>query len=288
MVVFTFDKEGSNIEGISVLRSAYKHWYYKEQLYKIDAIQKERHGIGIPVIKLPEGYSESDKAVADDLGRNLRTNERAHVVLPPRWEIMMLKLEGQPVDCLKSIEHHNDMIYQNVLGQFLEVSNTSSSEQISLFLKATRFVADIVTSTFNHYCIPQLVDYNFNGAAYPKLRARRIGEHADWRTLSFAIRNLIGAGVIIPDDVLEELMREEMDLPKADPETARLLPTPQAPDDDDDDGSGTPGGNRPADGAPQAPKPPRVGMPRQTPVTGMRNQVGTPAPNAGRDESGRS
>jgi hypothetical protein len=94
MLVFTFDKEAGNIEGISVLRSAYKHWYYKDQLYKIDAIQKERHGIGIPVIALPPGYKQEDKDLAENLGRNIRTNERAHITLPPGWEIAMLKMEG--------------------------------------------------------------------------------------------------------------------------------------------------------------------------------------------------
>src|SRR5213076_1826132 len=61
LAVFTFDREAGNVEGISVLRSAYKHWYFKYQLYKIDAIQKERHGLGIPVIKLPVGYSTKDR-----------------------------------------------------------------------------------------------------------------------------------------------------------------------------------------------------------------------------------
>jgi len=50
MLVFSYEQETGNLAGRSVLRSAYKHWFYKENLYKIDAIQKERHSIGIPVI----------------------------------------------------------------------------------------------------------------------------------------------------------------------------------------------------------------------------------------------
>lgn len=229
MLVFTFDMEAGNIEGISVLRSAYKHWYYKEQLYKIDAIQKERHGIGIPVIKLPMGFSADDKRIANELGRNLRTNERAHVVLPPNWELMFAKLEGHVVDALKSVEHHNDMIRENVLGAFLSSDVATKDEDQVMFLKATRFTAEIVADTVNRFLIPQLVKYNFaNVTALPKLKARRIGETVDQRTLSFAIRNLIGANVIKPDDPLEAYVREEMDLPKADPSTVRETKTPQA------------------------------------------------------------
>jgi hypothetical protein len=234
MLVFSFDKEAGNIEGMSILRSAYKHWYYKEQLYKIDAIQKERHGIGIPIIKLPLGYTEKDKAAAQNLGRNVRTNERAHVVLPPGWDLMMLKLEGQPVDCLASVDHHDIMIRMNILSDFLS-DDGSGSDKTTMFLKATRFIADILADTFNAYLIPEMTQYNFAHAAVPKLKVRRIGESADWRTLSFAIRNLIGAGVIIPDQELEDNIRDEMDLPPADHDTSRLLATPQNPFDSNED-----------------------------------------------------
>jgi len=270
LLVFSFDKEGGNMEGISVLRSAYKHWYYKDQLYKIDAIQKERHGIGIPIIKLPPGFTPSDKAIAENLGRNLRTNERAHVVLPPNWDILFAKLEGHPVDALKSIDHHDKEIEKNVLAAFMD-GNAKDEDQV-MFLKATRFIADIVCDVFNSYLMPQLIDYNFDRVDMPKLRVRRIGESADWRTLSFAVRNLIGANVIRPDDKLEDHLREELDLPRADPETARMVKTPQSP-----------GGNQPPQGTPTGKQNGQTaGMPRQSTTP----PVGTPAKNAGTDRSG--
>lgn len=274
LVVFTFDKEAGNVEGVSLLRSAYKHWYYKDNLYKIDAIQKERHGIGVPIIKLPPNFTRQDKELANELGRNLRTNERAHVVLPPNWEIVFAKLEGQPVDAMKSAEHHDTLIQTNILASFLKPTVTTQEEDQAIFLKATRFIADIITGTFNAYCIPQLVDFNFGRmrSGYPQLKARRIGENADWRTMSFAIRNLIGAKAIIPDDPLEDLLREEMDLPRADPETARETDTPQGPDDPED---------KIGDTSPPSAGKARVGPPRQT-----KPSAKPPSPNAGRDRSG--
>jgi len=270
MLVFTFDKEAGNIEGISLLRSTYKHWYYKEQLYKIDAIQKERHGIGIPMITLPPGFSPQDRGLAEQMGRNLRTNERAHVVLPPNWELIMLKLEGQPVDALASIEHHDKQIEKSILAAFLADTGQGSKDvDLDLFLKATRFIADIVCQTVNDYAIKELVDFNFTGVKdYPKLRARRIGESADWRTLSFAIRNFVGANIIRPDDVLEANIREEMDLPPADEATVRETATPQAP--------GEAAAGKPGNG--EAPK---AGPPRQGPAKAQ-----LPASNAGADRSG--
>lgn len=276
LAVFSFDREAGNIEGMSILRSAYKHWYYKEQLYKIDAIQKERHGIGVPVIKLPPGYTKDDRLAADNLGRNLRTNERAHVVLPPQWELLFAKIEGQPVDVLKSIEHHDRLIEKNVLARFLGEKGGSGEDDQNIFLKGTRFIADIVADTFNVYCIPQLVDYNFTRGltGYPKLRARRIGEHNDWRTMSFSVRNLIGAGALTPDDELEAFLRSEMDLPLMDPKTARDVRKPQAP--------GSPVPKPPGTPAPPGTNLPHVGPPRQVPP----NPKPVGQPQAGQDRSG--
>jgi hypothetical protein len=282
LLVMSFDKEAGDLTGMSVLRSAYKHWYYKEQLYKIDAIQKERHGIGIPVIKLPVGYGNEDKQLANELGRNLRTNERAHVVLPPSWDLLFAELKGQPVDVIKSIEHHDKMILENVLGMFVNQSGAADENHI-MFLKSARFIANIIVDTFNTYAIPQLVDFNWTNVDYPKLRVRRLGEQADWRTLSFAIRNMIGSGVIVPDDPLEDALREEMDLPMRDPKTSRLVKTPQ----NKNEVPAQPDENGPSGAANTPPTPPPPGTaPSGPPRQSTSPPVGPGTASSGRDGSG--
>jgi hypothetical protein len=204
LLVFTHEQEGGNMEGISVLRPAYKHWYYIDNLYKIDAIQKERHGIGVPVIKLPPNFSTNDKSAADNLGANLRTNERAHVVLPPMWDIMMLKMEGNPVDSLASAQHHGKMMYESILAGFMIGEGAKDGQ--AMFEKSCRFVADEIRDVFNKWAIPELVAYNWKTVdKFPELKVRRLGDTVDWRTISFAIRNFVGAGVIIPDDASESI-----------------------------------------------------------------------------------
>ena len=270
LLIFTMDVESGDLRGTSLLRSAYKHWYYKENLYKIDAIQKERHGIGVPIIKLPPGFNEADKRLAEDLGRNLRTNERAHIVLPYNWEVMFAKLEGHPVDALASVDHHDMQIQKNILAPFM--GDGMDDKKQSLFMKSTKYIANSITAIINKHGIREIVDKNFvRKPGYPTLEARRIGEWEDLRTLSFALRNLIGANIIRPDDKLEAAMREEFDLPLADPDTVRLPPVPQA-------------GPAGADGAPAAPKAPEAGPPRQ--ATAGNQKIGPQSPAAGRDTSG--
>jgi hypothetical protein len=293
LVVFTLEQEAGDIRGISLLRSAYKHYYYKDTLYKIDAIQKERHGIGVPIIKLPMGYTEQDKQLAENLGRNLRTNERAHITVPANWEVGFAELKGQPVDCLPSIKHHNDQIMGNILAPFYN-DPSATQDSMAMFYKATRYIATTIAGTFNRYVIKPLVDFNYAGGKYPILRARRIGENEDLRAWSFAFRNLVGTNAIIPDDILEEFLRTELDLPPADTATARPAMAPRAteklvarqdsnvesvPVTQPTQVAQTPGNTT---NTAKNVGPPKVGLPRQkgTPP------VGNPKRNSGTDRSG--
>jgi hypothetical protein len=169
------------------------------------------------------------------------------------------------------------LIARTVLGQFLnDPSNRSSEDQQELFIKATRFIADIIRDVFNKYAIPELVDFNFpNVSVYPELRARRIGDTVDWRTISFAMRNFIGAQVIKPDDELEKWVRAEMDLPPSDPATTREI--------FDADTNPGPGGAATAEARQNGGTGARVGLPRggkaSQPNTGNTGRMG-------RDKSG--
>ena len=288
-LIFTFDKEGGDLWGHSLLRSVYKHWFYKEQLYKIDAIQKERHGIGIPVVILPpnfdhKGKAERNKQIAENIGMNLRTNESAHVVLPPNWEVHFLKLEGQRVDALESAQHHAEKLYEGVLANFLStrMSERNSEIQEHVFTRSVRFTAEIIRDTLNKYAIPQLIRLNWPEEeleeGYPQLKVRRLGDERDWRTISFAIRNLVGAKVVRPDDDLEEWVREEMDMPVADPSTMR--------DIDGEDGEGVEGPES-DDPEEQANRRAATGGTPRNPNIGTGRQSNTPSNNAGSSRVGR-
>jgi len=255
--------EGGNVEGRSHLREAYKHWYYKENLYKIDAIQKERHGIGVPIIKLPPNYTVKDRALADELGRNLRTNEWAHVTLPPFWELEFADVRGNAVNVVESIDHHDRKILDSgIAGFVLKADNKSDAEIVmQVFLKSTRYITDLIREVFNKFLIPELVSYNWsNETEFPQLRVRHIGQVTDLRTISFTARNLVGAGLLQPDEPLEDYLRDINDFPRRDPSTTRELPAPQSPF------GGGPGG---------------AGMPRQGPPN-----AGGPTAGGGEDDSG--
>ena len=221
-IIFSFNKKGGNLEGRSILRSAYKHWYYKDYLYKIDAIQKERHGIGIPRIKLPPGYQDTDRDFALSLVKNIRTNEEAGFVEPPGYEMGFVKPEGELVDIMKSIEHHNGMIMLNVMTQFLLLGiqdmggggrATAGSHQ-NMYEKSLKAIGNYICQGINLYLIPRLVSYNFATDKFPKLRVRNIGEGRDMQMWASAMANLIAQDAITVDLATEQWIREQIDAPR--------------------------------------------------------------------------
>lgn len=220
-IVFTLNKQGGNLEGKSMLRTSYRHWYYKDHFYKIDAIQKERHAVGVPFIQLPMGYTADDKAAALQLVTNVRANEEAGFVIPPGYEMGFKKPEGELVNVLASIEHHNGMIMMNVMVQFLLMGiqeaggggRATSSSQQDMYVKSLRYIANTISQYINLYLIPRLVAYNFVTDKFPTLQVRNIGETKDLQMWASAMANLISTQAITVDKETEQWIRQQIDAP---------------------------------------------------------------------------
>lgn len=218
LLVFTHEKEGSNFEGISLLRAAYKHYYYKDHLYRIDAIASERHAMGIPYFKHPGEISQDEKNRLDQMGQHLYAHEQQYVRLAEEYDFRVEGLTGSIKDLNPSIQHHDNMIARSILAQFINLGSADvgsfalARDQSSFFLMALKSVGRNICDTMNRYAIPQLVDYNFNVKAYPKLRVsgletRKMDEYAK------AILDLASAGAITMDRTVQETLRDMLGLP---------------------------------------------------------------------------
>jgi hypothetical protein len=225
LAIFTFEGNGSSLDGESILRSAYEHWFYKRTLYKIDAIQKERHGIGVPEVELLPGHSPNDKAIAHELARNLRTNEYAYIVRPSTLRVGFAELSGNLVNVLESASHHDLQIMKNVLIQFLEVdisgTRATSATSADIFMKVMRYVGSYICEIINQFVVPNLVAYNFDTDEFPQLKVRNIGEVKDLQMWAAAMSNLVDKEIITMDDESEDFVREVVQWPK------KLKPRPK-------------------------------------------------------------
>lgn len=219
-IVFTFEGDG-NIEGESILRAAHRNWYYKDKLYTIDAIQKERHGIGVPEVEVLPGATKKDKAFAEELASNLRTNERAHIVRPSTLQVGFAELKGQPVNALESALHHDNQIMKNILTQFINLGldqsgggRATGATAFDAFMKAMRYVANMICDYNNMFLIPKLVAYNFPTNRFPKLCVRNVGETKDMQAWSSMVKNLLESQGITPDMPTEQYLRKIADMPQ--------------------------------------------------------------------------
>lgn len=222
LLIFINEREGNNWWGTSMLRAAYKHWYFKNNFYKIDALAFERQGLGVPMIKMPAGYTESDERKATIAMQNLRANEAGYLLLPPGYEAEFMNMGSSTTrDPQNSINHHNKEILQSVLAQFLELGSTSSgsgshalsADHSDLFLKAVESLANIISSTVNKDLIEELVDLNFNDVkTYPKLEYAGITKN-DVAAIATAYSTLVTSGGIKPIPGDQPYLRALLDLP---------------------------------------------------------------------------
>lgn len=227
LLIFVNEREGDNWWGTSMMRGAYKHWFYKNNFYKIDAVATERQGLGVPYIKMPQGYTENDERNAKTALTNLRASESAYMILPPEYEFGFADMGARGTrDPSKSIEHHNKEILQSVLAQFLELgasksgsgSRALSQDHSDLFLKAEEAMANTIRDVFNKDQIRELVDLNFdNVEAYPALEYEGITK-MDIAALGTALSSLTTSGFLSPTDSDQQWIRAALGMPARTPE----------------------------------------------------------------------
>lgn len=234
LLVFVNEKEGANWTGKSVLRPAYKHWYIKDQLYRIQAIAAERHGVGIPSIALPENADDAASlARAEAILMAIRAHEQGYVVMPHGWDFDIQGMgSGRALDVLPMIQHHDRMIAVSVLAQFLTLGERSegsyalSEDQSSLFMMVERAVGEYVCDVHNRYLIPKWITYNEPAGTKPPRLAVVGIETRNAERLITSLATAVTSGLVTADPRLENAIRELANLPLRDPDAPAAAPAP--------------------------------------------------------------
>jgi hypothetical protein len=222
LAVFTFNQEGANFFGRSILRPAYMHWYIKHQLYRIDAIAGERNGLGVPTIEQGEDASKEDRQAAAKWVTQLAAHEKTGLSLPHGWKFSLKGVEGNVRDLYNSIQHHNIEISRTALAFFMNLglgpraggNRALGESQTDFFFLALQATADQIARTITWTAVKQLVDYNWDGVTrYPQLvvanlRARRLDQVLE------ALARLAQTGVLAPYPELTQHIRRELGLPQ--------------------------------------------------------------------------
>jgi hypothetical protein len=215
LLIFTNEKEGGNYVGRSVLRPAYKHWFIKDQLYRIQAIAAERHGVGIPVMTMAEGKDDGPNMTrAENILVAVRAHEQGYVVEPNGFKFRIEGMgSGRAMDVDPMIKHHDWMISVSALAQFLTLgvqeqgARALSTDLTSLFLMTEKALGDYIGDIHNRYLIPQLVKYNYGGVTkYPKLAVSQI-ESRKIESLISVLAQAAAVNLVTPDLEVENALR---------------------------------------------------------------------------------
>lgn len=245
-LLFRTKSRKDNPEGRSILRNAYRSWHFKRRIQEIEGIGIERDLAGLPVMYAPEGmdiWNDDDDTKEilvrlEEMVRGVRRDEMEGLVLPYGFEMKLLSSGGtRQFDTNAIIDRYDTRIAMTVLADFIFLGHQQngswalSSDKTELFAMACGAYLDIIAETFNSQGIPSLIDINgdhFKGiTGYPTLVHGDI-EDADIQKVSTYIKDMVGIGVLIPDDGLEDYIRQIGNLPERVESNDNARRTPEA------------------------------------------------------------
>lgn len=222
LLIFTTDKEGDNWEGISILRSAYKAWYIKDVLEKINSIMHDRWGAGIPEMTVPKGIDRGSAqwTEAEKLLKELHANEKAYILKNEGFEFSVIGGEkGKGTDVLGSIKYYDDAIATALLAMFISLGTSKTGNRslgqtfFDAFLMSIQAFADYIAEVINRFCVRELVSLNWEVESYPTFKVKRV------QSLALqAIGYLVQTGALKWSQVLENDLRKMLRMPERDPE----------------------------------------------------------------------
>lgn len=235
LLLFRTETWKGNPEGRSILRNAYRSWYFKKRFQEIEGIGIERDLAGLPVLTAPENVEiwSNDpemvrlRAMAETLVKNIRRDSMEGIVLPAGWKLELLSAGGKRnFDTNATIERYDTRIAMTVLADFVLLGHHQagslgsfalSDNKTEIFAIAIGAFLDVICEVFNKKAIPQLINLNaesFTGITdYPELIHGDI-ETQDLIKLGDFIEKMTGIGLLTPDDTLEKFIRQQAGLPE--------------------------------------------------------------------------
>lgn len=264
-LLFRTDEQKNNPEGRSLLRNAYRPWFFRKRIEEFEAIGIERDLAGLPVIYAPASWysKEATKEERDSLEalkgivKDLRRNDAEGVLLPSIYSedgtAQLLKLEllttggTRQFDTSAIIQRYTTQIASSLLMDFLTLGHEGTGSyalgaaKIELWHLTIEALAKSVAAVVNAHAIPRLL--MLNGITVERMPELRFGDiaQADLTVLGKFLTDMVDRGLIEPDEDLEDWIRTIARMParsvtSAGPSAASIDdpapdPTPAAPPD---------------------------------------------------------
>ncbi len=221
----------NNPQGRSILRGAYRSWYFKTNLENIEGIGIERDLAGLPVLGVPPELLAPDataqqKQLAQALYKmvtSIRRDEMEGVLMPleydkdgnPRYELKLLSTGGQrQFDTSKIIDRYDQRILMSTLTDFLMLGSHASgsfalsTDKTELFSAAIGAFLDVICDVINRRAVPQLLRLNGKDQTRPPRLVHGEIERLTLREIGQFIKDISNTGITFDTDEITQLKRK--------------------------------------------------------------------------------
>ena len=249
-LLFRTTSQKGNPEGRSILRSAYRSYYFAKRLEEIEAIGLERSLAGMPIAYVPLEILQSDRTdeqestyqAVKDLVQKTKRDQQEGIVFPlvydengnELYKFELMSTGGrQFAPTGEIVQRYLQQIAMTVLADFILLGHENvgsfalSSDKTELFAVALGAWLDSIEDTINRYAVTRLFELNSDLAAssdeLPRIKHGDL-EKPDLGELAAYVQSLANAGMpIFPDLRVENMLREVAELPEADEEERQKM-----------------------------------------------------------------
>jgi hypothetical protein len=245
-LLFRVKNDKNNPEGRSLLRNAYRSWYFKHRIEEIEAVGIERDLAGLPIAYIPPEYLSSTASAEqisfrnsiEQIVQNVKRNEQEGIVMPlmydesghKMFDLSLLSTGGsRQFDTDKIINRYDQRIAMSVLSDFILLghdrvgSYSLGTAKMDLWSMAVDAIANSIAEVINQFAIPRLL--KLNGMDTSRAPFLTYGEvsHIDLTEIGDYVSKLANSGLIMSDPNLEDYLRELGGLPPADHNNAEAM-----------------------------------------------------------------
>lgn len=225
-------------QGKSILRNAYRPWFFKKRIEEIEAIGIERELNGIPVAWAPSDVltgTSPDKVVLrtalEKIVKSIKTDEQAGLLFPmlydennnKMFDLTLLSNAGRrAVDTSAVINRYDQRIAMTTLSDMILLGHggygnrSMHDSKTSLFSAALESFLDTIADVLNRHLVPRLFSANTWPLDRPCKFTHEDVESIDLASLADYIQKLSGSGMpIFPseDGELENHLLRMANLP---------------------------------------------------------------------------
>jgi len=227
-----------NPEGQSMLRNAYRPWFFKKRLEEFEAIGVERDLAGMPVAMVPSSYMKAKQNTDEQkvyqafkrMVQNVRRDEHEGLVLPLEYDEKgneLFKFElmssggARTFDTNALIGRYQQGILMTVLADFILLGHEQSGsyamhvDKTGIFRAAMNVITEAIADVFNRHAIPRLFEINaWKLDELPRIVPANV-DPPNLAELTQFMTGMAGLGMqFFPDPDLEKFLRETAHLPE--------------------------------------------------------------------------